>query len=354
MPTPQLNKPQGKKVLLGLSGNMLSSVVAALLKHQGFQVVGIHFKVSDASRSEAERVSQKLGLSLIVEDVGEDIEHYVNDNVVHQILANRKPEPEVTGHQKILIERLCAKAKELGCSRIATGHAARVALDPSTGLTRLLRSTDGLSDQSHLLFGLSSEELQQFILPIGDLGAAAVERLAIELELDPIKLRTPPPGFCAVPEEQYLAVTESRIPATMKIAGQIKTSQGSVAGDHDGLYKFYRGQNKGIPIKSDVQGDLVVVGMDHSTQTLIIGPEDLLFTPEVVLDRANWIQRMDPIKGLVCEARLGKNRLARARVTEFQYGYLHIEFAEKQRNIIPGQSIVFYAGDEVLGGGFAV
>src|ERR1700757_1026138 len=98
MPTPQLGKSGEKKVLLGLSGNMLSSVVAALLKHQGFQVLAIHLKVSDASRAEAERVSQKLGLSLVVEDVSEDFEHFVSDNVVHQILANRKPEPEVIGH----------------------------------------------------------------------------------------------------------------------------------------------------------------------------------------------------------------------------------------------------------------
>ena len=333
---------------------MLSSVVAALLKHQGFQVVGLHFEVDKNSRAEAERVSQKLGLSLVVEDVSDAMMNYVMDNVVHAVLANRKPEPEVIGHRKILIEHLCAKAKELGCSRIATGHSARVALDPSTGLTRLLRGTDLESDQSHLLFGLDADSLKQFILPIGDLGHGAVERLAIELELDPIKLKTPPPGFAVISEDQYFSLAEPRIPPTMKVSGQIKSAEGTVIGDHDGLWKFVRGQSKGLPMTREAQENRVVLNMIPGTKTLVMGPEEMLLTSEVIVGESNWIQPMDPIKGLVCQARLGRGRLAKCRVTQFRHGYLHVEFTERQKNVIPGQSIVFYAGDEVLGGGFAI
>lgn len=341
------------KVLLGLSGNALSSVVAALLRHQGFQVMGLHFKVDDAQFAEAERISKKLGITLLVEDAREAVAHYVIDHVVHQVFANRKPEPEVVGHQKILVDTLCRKAKELHCGKIATGHSARVALDPSTGLTRLLRGADRDSDQSHLLFGLQAEDLNSFILPVGDLGLSAVERLAIELELDPLKLKARPPGFCSIPEDKLIPLAEARIPAMMKSSGQIKTPDGTVLGEHDGLFKYVRGQSKGIPVAREDLGSRVVVDFNTSVQTLIVGEESLLLTREIVVGETNWIQPQHAIKGLVCEARLG-HTLAKCRLTQFELGYVHVEFNEPQKNVIPGQAIVFYAGDEVLGGGYAV
>src|SRR6185437_9186230 len=151
---PSSTKSLPGKVLLGLSGNILSSVVAALLKHQGFQVVALHFQTDEALRAEAERVAQKLGIHLMVEDALQGLEEHVRDHIVHQTLDSAQPEPRWMAHQKILIDGLCAKAQALGCSKIATGHSARLVLDPSTGLTRLVRASDLAHDQSHLLFGL--------------------------------------------------------------------------------------------------------------------------------------------------------------------------------------------------------
>jgi tRNA-specific 2-thiouridylase len=125
-------------------------------------------------------------------------------------------------------------------------------------------------------------------------------------------------------------------------------------GDHDGLFKYVRGQSKNIPLAREKIENRVVLDMIPSTQTLVVGEESLLLTNEVIVGETNWIQPMHPVKGIVAEARLGPDRFAKCRVTRFEQNYQHIEFTEPQRNVIPGQAIVFYAGDEVLGGGFAV
>lgn len=342
------------RVLLGLSGHALSSVVAALLKHQGFQVIGLHLKTTPASQAEAERVAQKLGIQLIVEDATGWVDEFVTDHVVHAVIANRQPEPTVVAHQKIIIERLCEKAKELNCGKISTGHAARVALDPSTGLTRLLRAIDADKDQSHLLFGIPSGDLAHFILPVGDLGAQAIERLAVELGLDSEKTAAPSVGFGVLSDQECINLAESRIPQTMKVAGQIKTSDGGVLGEHDGLYKYHRGQSKGLPLPREKGAEYVAIGFNSSTTTLIVGTEQELMTQEAVGSSVNWLRPMDPIRGLNCQARIKPGVVAPCRVTSFKHGFVHVEFAEPQRNIVSGQAIVFYAGDEVLGGAFAV
>ncbi len=343
------------KVLLAVSGNLRSSVVAALLKHQGFQVIGLHLKIDGASQADAEAVAKKIGFTLIVEDVSEIVENYVLDHVIHEALANRQPEPTFIAHQKILIESLCTKAKAMTCAKIATGHAARVALEPSTSLTRLLRATDADQDQSHLMFGLNMEQLNQFILPIGDLSGAAIERIAIELELDIHKLKSPTAGFCHLTPEKIATVLETKVPDGMKIPGQILTTEGTVLGEHQGLFRYFRGQSKGLPLNPDKANPYVVVDMDSTNQALIVGFEGKLLIKEVTAHKVNWIQKVDPIKATICEARLGPRQVpAKCKVTRFEHQYVHIGFDEPQKNVVPGQAIVFYAGDEVIGGAFAV
>jgi tRNA-specific 2-thiouridylase len=333
---------------------MLSSVVAALLKHQGFQIIGMHFKTDEKAHQEAERISQKLGIPLISEEAVELMNECVYDHIVHQVLANRKPEPAVMGHQKILIERLCLKARELGCGKIATGHVARVVLDPSTGLTRLLRAAEAEHDQSHLLFGMSSSNLDLFILPVGDLNWSAIDRLSVELELDPDNLRKNLPGFCMIPENEFGPMAAARLPSGLKQPGQIKSTDGSVLGEHTGLYQYTFGQSTGFPQVRGQAENLVVVGINHATQTLTLGTDEMLTVKEVFARDVNWIQKTDSLKGLVCEARLRAGVFSKCRVTSFEHGYLHVEFEQPQKRIISGQTVCFYRGEEILGGAFVV
>jgi tRNA-specific 2-thiouridylase len=355
LPTVALSQQAPTKVLLGISGNLRSSVVAALLKHQGFQVIGLHFKVDAKSQEDAEAVAKKLGLMMIVEDATDLVQHYVVDHVVHAALANLQPESDYIAHQRILIEGLCAKAKAMNCTKVATGHEARVALEPSTGLTRLLRAADPERDQSHLLFGLKMEDLTQFILPIGDLTGAAIERLSVELELDIEKLKNPGAGFCHISREEVAMVAEARLPESLKIPGQITSTDGNVIGEHLGLFRYYRGQTAGLPPSPSKTDPYVVVDMNSSNHNLVLGFEGTLLKSEAIAHRVNWIQKVDPIKALICEAQLSPRRPpVKCKVTQFQHQYLQVEFDKPQKNVVPGQAIVFYAGDEVLGGAFAV
>jgi tRNA-specific 2-thiouridylase len=342
------------KVLVALSGNLMSAVVAALLRHQGFQTVGIFFQVDDSPQKEtAEKLAQKLGITLLSLDLREEWNYWVRDHIVHRILANRSPEPELNGTTHILLKHLLERATEMKCTHVATGHFARTSLDPATKTARLLRTLE--SDQSYLLSRLRPEDVSKFILPIGDLSPGAAIKLAGELGLDASRMTEAGHGFGHVAEENFVRLANAGIPDGLKVPGQIKTQDGTVIGDHIGLFSYRLGQKAGVPNAKGKLDHFVVIGTEPITQTLILGPESELEAQGAVLNGVHWLKPNDGLKLLKCQARLTCRPSAptlECIVTPFENNLAQVDFKQRLKMLLPGQSVVFYQEDEVLGGGF--
>jgi tRNA-specific 2-thiouridylase len=347
------------KVLVALSGGLMSAVVAAILKRQGYQVHGVHFQLGGTSRKEqAERVAAKLGISLVQVGLEDEWEYWIRDHIIHQLLANRLPEPEMVATQNLLIEHLLATAKELGCPWVATGHFARVAIDPSSQSPRLLRAHE--QDQSHLLSRLTAEGLGHFILPMGDLPLAAIEKLGAELGLETTQLGTSRPGgLCGVSPGEFTRLAEAFIPPSLAIPGQIKTEEGMVVGEHHGLFRYSIGKKAEIPeVKSNKELEgWVPIRVEPITQSLYIGPESALQAQTSTAEDVSWIQPVNGLKPLECLARLVTSPMAEPAfspclVNLYESNLIQIEFKDPQRALVQGQTVVFYREDEVLGSAF--
>jgi tRNA-specific 2-thiouridylase len=343
------------KVLVALSGNLMSAVVAALLRHQGFQTVGIFFQIDDSPQKEiTEKLSQKLGITLLTMDLREEWKDVVRDHIVHQILSNKIPEPELIGTSELLLKHLLERANEMKCTHVATGHFAKTALDPSTKTARLLRTLE--SDQSFLLSRLRAQDVSQFILPIGDLSPSAAVKLAGELGLDPSRTtELSSRGFSYIREDHFLKIATQSIPEGLRVPGQMKTQDGTVIGDHAGLFHYRLGQRHGIANLKGKFEHYVVVGTELITQTLILGPESDLEAKTADLKDVHWLRPHDGLRLLKCHARLTTRPDAptlECIVTPFENGLAQVEFKQRLKMLLPGQSVVFYQEDEVLGGGF--
>jgi tRNA-specific 2-thiouridylase len=342
----------------------MSGVVAALLKHQGFHVVGLHLQFSEkvpAIDQRLEKMTHKLGINLINVDAQGEWEYWVRDHVVHQMASGSKPEPDRLATHRLLFSLLLEKADELKCTHVSTGHVARVALDPATNMTRLLKTYDG--DQSGLLYQITPENLGRFILPMGDLSHSAVEKLGAELGLDVENLKAAEAksssevGISGITKDDYLKIAASTIAPGLFPPGQVKLSDGLVIGEHGGVYRYYIGQKHGLPqlrLPAPMRPEgLLVTALDQSTQTVYVGPESQLEVQEVTAEKAHWVRPIDGLKLLKCKGRLledGAGKLFVCQVTLFENDLVYVEFQERQRISGPGQSIVFYQEDEVIGG----
>jgi tRNA-uridine 2-sulfurtransferase len=350
-----------------MSGGLMSGVVAALLKHQGFQVLGLHLQFSEkvaATDQRLEKMTHKLGINLINVDTRGEWEYWVRDHVVHQMASGSKPEPDRLATHRLLFSLLLEKADELKCTHVATGHIARVALDPETNRTRLLK-TQQEGDQSGLLYQIAPENLGRFILPMGDLSHSAVEKLGAELGLDAEHLKAAEAksssdvGISGITKDDYLKIAVSSIAPGLFPPGQVKFSDGLVIGEHGGVYRYYVGQKHGLPQLRLPQGQgmraegFVVTALDQSSQTVFVGPESQLEAQEVTAEGAHWVRAVDGLKLLKCRGRFlgeGTEKLFACQVTLFENDLVYVEFQERQRIAGPGQSIVFYQEDEVIGG----
>ncbi len=351
-----------------MSGGVDSSVTAALLKNQGFEVVGVHMQLWDHGQSnlerfsgrccslidsnDARRVCDKLDIPYYVIDAQDVFQDKVVDYFVHEYMQQRTPNPCVQCNNQIKFNYLFQKADELGCDFVATGHYTQVIRDATTGLAGLYKAVDPQKDQSYFLFGLTQKALQRTLMPLGGMTKMAVRKLAEEFGLVNAK-KPDSQEICFIGSEGYKGFIEQRVPLTLRPKGVIRTVDGQVVGEHDGLHRYTIGQRKGLQITAKDPDQYFVVGYELSTQTLIIGPESRLFHTALTAGNVNWMKPIDRLRGLRCSARIrSRHEEAPCLVTHFENDTIHVEFEQAQRAITPGQAIVFYDGPEVLGGGF--
>lgn len=351
-----------------MSGGVDSSVTAALLKCQGYDVVGVHMQLWDHGEAnlerfggrccslidsnDARRVCDKLDIPYYVINAQDIFKDKVVDYFVHEYLQNRTPNPCVQCNNQIKFNYLFQKADELDCHWVATGHYAQVIQDSTTHLAHLEKAVDPHKDQTYFLFGLTQKALQRTLMPLGSLPKMMVRKLAEEYGLA-VAQKADSQEICFIGQEGYKEFIEKRVASPLRPVGMIRTVDGSIVGTHEGLHRYTIGQRKGLQLRVQNPDQYFVVGFDTKNQALIVGPEKHLFNSVLVATDMNWICPVDQLHGIRCKARIrSRHEEALCQVTCFEGNRIHVEFDEPQRAITPGQAIVFYQGNETLGGAF--
>ena len=350
-----------KRVVVGMSGGVDSAVSAALLKEQGFDVVGLYmsnWKETDPNGcctgeqdwTDVRYVCDKIGIPYYSVDFSKQYMDNVFKLFVEEYKKGRTPNPDVLCNREVKFGPFADFARELGADYIATGHYCRVRHDGD--MHYLLRAKDENKDQTYFLNQVSSHQLRDVIFPLGDLTKPEVRELALKFDI-PVAKKKDSTGICFIGERNFRQFLSQYIP--MK-DGDIVTQDGKVVGRHHGVYFYTLGQRRGLGIGGSADGNgerWFVLGKDVANNRLIVsqGEDDILFKDGLVTEGFNFITPA-PAKEFDCEVRIKHRQpLQRAHLSVLDNGGTRIVFNEKQRAIAEGQYAVVYYGDICLGGG---
>jgi len=343
------------RILLALSGGVDSAVAALLLKERGFEVVGAFMKMwSDgdgvrgecgwkSERRDAYAVGAKLGIPVITLDFEEDYRREVMSKFFRAYAAGETPNPDLLCNSRIKFPLLRREAEKGGFEFIATGHYARVS-HSEDGSVKLLAGSDADKDQTYFLSGLSQEDLTKTLFPVGELKKPEVREIARRAGL-PVSDKRSTRGICFVGKVDLPDFLRQKIPSS---PGEIRTVDGRFVGKHDGIHNFTIGQRHGFWVGGGEP--LFVVSKDVKTGTLIVSKDenDLLSSTARLAD-SHWIGAV-PASGASLTAR----PRYRAPLVPVRLEGDTVTFEIPQRALTSGQAVVFYSGDECLGGGMIV
>ena len=343
----------GKKVLLAMSGGVDSSVAAAILADDGYEVVGCFMRLGDLpSGSEdvagdVRLVAAMLDIRLEVLDFSRQFRRVI-DHFVAEYNAGRTPNPCIRCNNWLKFGALLDHANAIDADYIATGHHARVDLSVK-GRPRLLRGRDTDKDQSYVLFGLTHDRLARIILPIGEHDKEHIRQIARRLGL-PVADKTESQEICFVPDDDYASLVRDRTPEAFR-PGDILDQQGNRIGQHQGHQHFTIGQRRGVGVA--VGAPIYVVDKDAGANTITVGPKQSLLADSLIAGDANWLIPPPVDTPITCQAKIRYNGAATsATVQAVGEGGLEVRFDKPVSAVTPGQAVVCYDGDEVLGGGW--
>jgi len=350
-----------KKVVVAMSGGVDSSVAAALLKEQGYDVYGITMKLSDWQDTEgrkfggccgskdfydARSVAQTLGIPHYSFDYVEKFRGSVIGYFKDSYLKGETPNPCIACNQHVKFDYLLEQALALGADYLATGHYARVKKAPDG--FELHKAKDPSKDQSYVLYGLGQHELSKLMFPLGDLPKTEVREIARRHNL---RTADKPDSYeiCFVPNEDYRQFISEEVPEHARPAGPIRHVDGRVLGQHKGLPFYTIGQRTGLGVT--VGSPLYVTAIEPATQTLVVGNKTDVLTQTFVARGVSWVAGHAPVLPLSATVKIrSKHNGASAELLEHAGG-VQVHFQEAQSAITPGQAAVFYQGDVVVGGG---
>ncbi len=370
-----------EKVVLAMSGGVDSSVAAALLLRQGYDVVGVFMRLGspngvDASTdseqdepeicdptpgakskqgccsvldaADARRVAGVLGIPLYVLNFQEDFGRVI-DYFVDEYNRGRTPNPCVRCNDWLKFGKLARYAEAVGARYVASGHYARTGIDPANGAPALLRGVDHRKDQSYVLFGMSRDTLAHTLLPIGEYEKPAVRAIAEELKL-PVFNKPDSQEICFVPNQDYAGLVERRSPQTFR-AGELVTTSGEVVGRHEGHQHFTIGQRRGTGVALGYP--IYVVDIDPAENRVTVGDRAATLRSSLVANQLNVLStRVNDGVEFPCTAKIRYNHSPQPAVARVAGNELHVRFTDPQHAITPGQAVVLYDGDIVLGGGW--
>ncbi len=353
----------GAKVAVAMSGGVDSSVAAALLVEQSYQVVGVHMKLHDLPDAEkhdksccslddaldARQVCARLAIPYYVVNFVEEFRRDVIDYFVADYAAGRTPNPCVMCNRSIKSSLLLERVREFGCEYLATGHYARVRRNPDSGIHEMLKPTDRRRDQTYFLFATPAAELPHLLFPLADCEKPAAREMAAKLGF--ITWNKPDSQeVCFVPRD-YRTFLRARLNAERPAPGDFVDRGGRVLGRHEGLPYYTVGQRRGLGLAGE--RPYYVLALDPARNAVVIGSEEELDSTAMRVGDVNWVSRPPPAGPIRVEAKI-RYAHAGAAATLFPEaeGVWRVEFQQPVRAVTPGQAAVFYEGDVLLGGGW--
>ncbi len=354
--------PAATRVVAAMSGGVDSSVVAALLAREGYDVVGVTLQLYDHGAAikkkgsccagqdihDAKRVAERLAIPHYVLNYEERFRASVMDDFAESYARGETPIPCVRCNERVKFRDLLSLAHELGADALATGHYVRRVMGPQGA--ELHRAADEARDQSYFLFATTRAQLDYLRFPLGDMPKNAVRAVATKLGLA-VANKPDSQDICFVPQGRYASVVEKLKPDAAR-PGEIVDMNGRVVGRHDGVIHFTVGQRKGLGLSGNGE-PLFVLRLDASNACVVVGPREALRTQAITVREINWLAAADGV--VSCAVKVRSTRAAvPARVTPASNGTAMVELLTPEEAVAPGQACVFYEanGSRVLGGGW--
>jgi len=363
-------------IAVAMSGGVDSSAAAALLHAQGHPVVGLTLQLWNQRRLagrpgmpetvqgrccsiddvyDARRVAEHLDIPYYLINAQDRFEDEVVRPFVADYLAGRTPIPCTLCNNHLKFDQLLLTARQIGAERIATGHYARNHFDPARNRWVLSRPADRSKDQTYFLFGLTQEQLSRTLFPLGEMQKPDVREMAAEQGLS-LAQKPDSQEICFIPGgsysdflKAYLTEQGRNLPDS---SGDLVTTTGEVVGHHEGIHSFTVGQRKGLGLSSP--DPLYVLKIHPDSHAVEVGPDAALLSRTLIADRLNWVSIAEPTEPIRVNIKI-RHRHEPAPATLRVIGdRIEATFDDPQRAITPGQSAVFYQGDEVAGGGWIV
>jgi len=352
------------KVVVGMSGGVDSSMAAALLQEEGYDVIGITLQIWESAGPEAEggccsnsaiddarRVAFILGIPHYVMNFRSYFEETVVDYFTQSYLAGETPNPCLACNKHVKFGEMLRKARGLGAEYIATGHYAQVLRDPDSERFLLSKSADTRKDQTYALYMLTQEQLAQTLFPLADYPKEQVRKMANERGLG-VGNKPDSQEICFVPNDDYASFVRERSSELVK-PGHFVDLKGNSLGKHQGIIHYTVGQRKGLGVTFGKP--MFVVGLNPESNEVVLGENSDVFTDTLWAIDLNWISIPYLKEPLKVEAKIRYNSSGvQATIYPAEIGADHevmVRFDEPQRAVTPGQAVVFYQGNLVVGGG---
>jgi tRNA-specific 2-thiouridylase len=346
-------------ITVAMSGGVDSSVAAALIKAEGHNVTGVTMRlwpVEELNNShsqadsvvKAREVADKLGIPHHIIDLTDIFQKEIIDDFCQEYRRGLTPNPCVRCNHYIKFGALMDKVQEFGADRLATGHYARVVRDEKNGKYLLKKGADTPKDQSYFLSQLTQAQLSHTLFPLGGMTKDKVRQLAAEMEL-PATERPESQEICFIPNDDYAAFLEKHLPDAGE-PGPITNQKGETLGEHRGIHAYTIGQRRGLGIAA--AEPLYVTAIESGENTIVVGPRESIFSRELTASDVNWILGTAPDFPVTLQARIRyRHPEAEAILDLTDKETFHAVFKEPQMAVTPGQAVVFYDGENVIGSG---
>jgi tRNA-specific 2-thiouridylase len=350
------------RIVVAMSGGVDSSVAAALLAEQGHDVIGVSMQLYDQTEGQASfgtcctiddlydarRVATAIGIPHYIVNFESRFDEQVVSNFVREYGLGRTPIPCAHCNADLKFSTLLERAIGFGADALATGHYARAEVAPD-GSYRLRRGADHAKDQTYFLFSLTQDQLSRASFPVGHLDKNEVREHAQRLQLR-VASKPDSQEICFVPDGDYAGFIERTAPA-LRRTGTLINQRGDVLGSHEGVHRFTIGQRKGLGLSA--REPLYVLAIRPESAEVVVGPRSALAETKLTASQVNWISGKPLTEWQAVTAQIRhRHHPAAARVRSVAEEQAELEFDEPQTAITPGQAVVFYDDDVVLGGGW--
>lgn len=347
-----------------MSGGVDSSVCASLMQKQGYECIGMTMRLwkGEAAKSkqsccgseavdDARLVAERIGIPYYAINFEEEFYKEVIEVFAKQYFSGKTPSPCILCNEKLKFESLYKKALAIGAEKVCTGHYARIVFNETTGRWNLLKGVDTHKDQSYFLFSLTQEQLSKTLFPLGEYTKTEIREIARE---DGLITANKPESqdICFITDGNYRKFIEKHFPNHPSKPGNIRSEDGTILGEHEGIHTVTVGQRKGLKIAFGKP--LYVTGVDPEKQEVIVGEREKTYQSTFTVKRTNWIAedaKVGQSYPLMIKIR-ARSPEAKGLVYPLPNRKAKVVFEKPQHAIAPGQAAVFYQGDQVFGGGW--